>query len=69
MDGGRPDVRAVPNEPREGHSAISFFALPSISVHHWETLAKYMNAGESTVLEHPAAALRFQEGETEQHHH
>jgi hypothetical protein len=37
-------------------------------MHHWQALAKHVQAREPTSLENPAAPLRFEKGEPQQHH-
>ena len=62
-------MRAVPDEPGEGHAGIALAAFPAVAVHHRQPLAEDENARESALFQEHAAALGFIEGRPQQHDH
>src|SRR4051794_6254856 len=69
MQLGRPRMLAVPNEPREGHAAVTLAAFPAIAEHHWQTLAEDVDTREVSGVENGSAPLTLQKCEAQQHHH
>src|SRR5262249_8236319 len=67
IDGCRPAVIAIPNEPGEGLPGIRLAALPAVPVHHGQALAKHMDAGEADTFKNGTTPLRFQECQARQH--